>query len=151
MNNTIRIGIIDPHDIVRQSLKIFLETTHDLLFVGEASSESETLSMCRQEKPDVVLFDFLQTDAQGLKLIASLHCVFPTLYIIVLTTVMTPRLIIQALLAGAVGYFYKQVDIDTLADAIRAAAKGKPVFDEEVQTILRAQAPTQVWVSAGVN
>ena len=136
MSNSIRVSIVDPHEIVRESLKIFLETTQDLIFVGEASSEAEACFMCEQKQPDVMLFDFLQPDGQGLELIERLHLLFPTIAVIILTTVMTPKQIGRALLAGAVGYFYKQIDIDTLANAIRLAYSGQPAFDEEVQNIL---------------
>lgn len=136
MQNLIRVGIVDPHDIVRESLKIFLETTTDLVFVGEACSEIEILPMCQQEKPDVILFDFLESGVEGLEMIKCLRNQFPSILLIVLTTIMTPQQIIRALLAGVAGYLYKQVDIDTLADAIRSVFNGEKAFDDEVERIL---------------
>lgn len=136
MQNSIRVGIIDRHDIVRESLKIFLEATDDLLFVGEASSEVETRLLCEQEKPDVVLCDFLYPEDKGLELIESLLRLSPQLLIIILTTMINPHQVTRAVQAGVVGYLLKQIDIDTLAAAIRCAYNGGATFDEEVNQIL---------------
>jgi DNA-binding NarL/FixJ family response regulator len=136
MQNSIRVGIIDTHDIVRESLKIFLESTDDLIFVGEASSEVETRFLCEQEKPDVVLCDFLPPEDKGLELIESLLSLSPSLLIIILTTMINPLHVTRAVQAGVVGYLLKQLDIDSLAEAIRCAYNGGSAFDEEVKQIL---------------
>jgi DNA-binding NarL/FixJ family response regulator len=149
MQNSIRVGIVDGHDIVRESLKIFLEATDDLIFVGEASSEVETRFLCQQENPDVVLCDFLQPEEKGLELIESLLSLFPHLLIIILTTMINPHLVTRAVQAGVVGYLLKQIDIDTLAAAIRCAYNGGATFDEEVNQILRGIKEIMVNTRAG--
>lgn len=136
MQNIIRVGIVDIHDMVRQSLKIFLETTDDLIFVGEASSEVETFFLCEQEKPDVMLFDFLQPEDKGLEMIERLLSLFPNLLIIILTAIINPHCVTRTVQAGAMGYLLKQVDIDTLAAAIRSAYNGESTFDEEAKEVL---------------
>lgn len=133
----IRVGIVDPYTIVRTSLQVFLETTPDLIFVGEADSEAEILAMCERDKPDVVLIDFQHDGSLGAAIIDAIHQRFPKIALIVLTTMITPERIVAALIAGAIGYLYKQVEIDTLAQAIRSAHKGERIFDAEVQHILK--------------
>jgi two-component system, NarL family, response regulator LiaR len=133
METSIRVGIVDSHDRVRESLKLFLDITDDLIFVGEASSEVETFLMCEEAKPDVILLDFLQQEDQGLVMIERLLKGFPKLLIIILTALMDTQRVSRTVQAGVVGYLLKQVSIDTLADAIRSAYNGGFTFNEEVE------------------
>lgn len=133
MKTSIRVGIVDSHEMVRAALKMFLETTDDLFFVGEATSEIETFLMCEQEKPDVILLDFLQGEDQGLGMIERLLNGFPKLPIIILTALVDTQHVNRTVQAGVVGYLLKQVSIDILANAIRSAYNGYFTFDEEVE------------------
>jgi two-component system, NarL family, response regulator LiaR len=139
-DSVLRIGLIDPLEIVREGLKLFLETRDDFLFVGEASSPAEALNLCRTQAPQLVLCDFFQDDGDGLAFIRTLHTAFPDLCIVILTTVSEVRRITAAFQAGAVGYLLKQLSIDELADAIRLAATGTRVIHEEFMRLLTVQA-----------
>lgn len=135
----IRIGIVDEHDIVRESLKVFLETCDDFVFVGEASTGQETVALCAQTMPDVLLFDFLSDDDcfSLLKLLRRLH---PQMKILMLTTNLHPQYVLASLEVGVFGYLFKQLDIDELAAAIRTVHAGGRLFDREVEEIIAAQA-----------
>jgi YesN/AraC family two-component response regulator len=62
----IKILIADDHLIIRQGLRLILETENDLELVGEASDGNEAISLCKKLKPDVVLMDLRMPNMDGL-------------------------------------------------------------------------------------
>ena len=137
----IRIGIVDEHEIVREGLKVFLETDDNFVFVGEASVPDDVLLLCERTRPDVLLFDFLT----GYDCHALLHTLYdhhPTLKILLLTTNLNAKDVVAAVDAGVHGYLFKQLGIDELSDAIRAVHAGDRAFDREVEEVMASRSPS---------
>ena len=117
----IRVMIVDDHDVVRRGLAAFLKSKVDLELVGEASDGEDALHTCDQVQPDVILMDLVMPSFQEKKLV---H---------------------EALQAGAISYLLKNVSVDDLAEAIRAAYAGRPTLaPEAAQALIQAasQGPT---------
>ncbi len=136
---TIRVGIVDPYEIVRDGLKLFLETTEDLVFVGEASSADEAVQLCEQQQPHVILYDFLPDDGSTLSVMGSLCRHFPQLSIVVLTAIIEPERVKQLLTLDVVGCLTKHHSIEVLEEVIRAASMRVRVMDAEVSAVLARQ------------
>ncbi|NOT04446.1 MAG: response regulator transcription factor [Anaerolineales bacterium] len=132
MNPPIRILIADDHLIVRQGLRLILETENGLELVGEASDGAEAIQRCAELKPDVVLMDLRMPGMDGLTAIEHLHVEQPQIAIVILTTFNEDDLMLRGLRAGAKGYLLKDTDRQTLFSAIRAAARGETLFQPEV-------------------
>jgi NarL family two-component system response regulator LiaR len=125
---TIRVLIVDDHALVRSGLRFFLLAFDDLELVGEATTAEETLRLCDQVRPDVVLLDSLVPGMDVASLIHTLGERYPETKIIALTSFRAEELARGVLEAGAVGYLLKNVQAEDLADAIRAASAGEPVL-----------------------
>ena len=69
----IKILIADDHLIIRQGLRLILETENDLELVGEASDGNEAISLCKNLNPDVVLMDLRMPNMDGLTAIEKLR------------------------------------------------------------------------------
>jgi DNA-binding NarL/FixJ family response regulator len=134
VSSLIRVGLVDEHDIVRDGLKVFLETAEDLQFVGEADVPAEALALC--EAADVLLFDFL-TGYDCFDLIVQMQRRRPQLKVLVLTTNLSEAFILHAVQLGVHGYLFKQLDIDELAAAIRTVHTGGRRFDPEVREVIQ--------------
>ena len=132
MNPSIRILIADDHLIVRQGLRLILETEDGLELVGEASDGAEAIQRCAELNPDVVLMDLRMPGMDGLTAIERLHVEQPQIAIVILTTFNEDDLMLRGLRAGAKGYLLKDTDRQTLFSAIRAAARGETLFQPEV-------------------
>ncbi len=132
MNESIRVLIADDHLIVRQGLKLILETEEGFELVGEASDGSEALKLCTETKPNVVLMDLRMPGMDGLTAIEHLHSEQPNIAVVILTTFNEDELMLRGLRAGAKGYLLKDTDRQTLFSAIRAAARGETLFQPEV-------------------
>ena len=139
----IKILIADDHLIIRQGLRLILETENDFEFVGEASDGNEALTLCKKLKPDVVLMDLRMPNMDGLTAIERLRVDQPNIAVVILTTFNEDELMLRGLQAGAHGYLLKDTDRNTLFDTIRAAARGETLLKPEIMARVLSQANTQ--------
>jgi NarL family two-component system response regulator LiaR len=121
----IRVMIVDDHTVVRGGLRFFLLAFDDIELVAEASSGEEALRLCPEAQPDVVLMDMVMPGMDGAQATRILRERHPQVQVIALTSFESGELVQQALQAGAIGYLLKDVPIDELAQAIRAAHAGR--------------------------
>jgi DNA-binding NarL/FixJ family response regulator len=128
----VRIVLVDDHAIVRQGLRSILEREPDIQVVGEASTRDEALAVVHRTGPAIVLLDLkLSTgaDTEGLELCAELIERHPGIGVLVLTTFLDDRLVVEAIEHGARGYVVKDVDTTELVRSIRAVARNESAFD----------------------
>jgi len=128
----IKILIADDHLIIRQGLRLILETENEFELMGEASDGVEALSLCKKLKPDVVLMDLRMPNMDGLTAIEKLRVEQPDIAVVILTTFNEDELMFRGLQAGAHGYLLKDTDRSTLFDTIRAAARGETLLKPEI-------------------
>ena len=139
--NLIRVLITDDHLIVREGLRLILETAEGVEVVGEARDGAECLRLVADDAPDVVLMDLQMPGMDGITAIGHLRRDFPTVAIVILTTFNEDALMLQGLQAGARGYLLKDTDRATLLDTIQAAARGETLLKPEILSrVLAAQA-----------
>jgi NarL family two-component system response regulator YdfI len=136
----IKILIADDHLIIRQGLRLILETETDFELIGEASDGNEALSLCKKLKPDVVLMDLRMPNMDGLTAIEKLRVEQPDIAVVILTTFNEDELMFRGLQAGARGYLLKDTDRSTLFDTIRAAARGETLLKPEIMARVLSQA-----------
>ncbi|RFU20117.1 MadR family response regulator transcription factor [Geodermatophilus marinus] len=132
MAEVIRLVIVDDHAIVRQGLRSILEREPDIDVVGEASSAPEALDLVAATRPHIVLLDLklsAGSDVAGLALCGRLTQATPAPGVLVVTTFLDQRLVLEAIQRGARGYVLKDVDAVALVGAIRAVHRGESAFD----------------------
>jgi NarL family two-component system response regulator LiaR len=131
-NETIRVMLVDDHDMVRRGLAAFLNVKSDLELVGEARDGTEAIREVPVCKPDVILMDLIMPEMDGAAATRQIRRNYPDIQIIALTSFQEKELIREALQAGAIGYLLKNVSVDDLASAIRAAYSGQSILAPEV-------------------
>jgi len=132
MSDPIRILVADDHLIIRQGLRLILETEADFELVGEAADGAEAIRLCEQLKPDVVLMDLRMPGMDGLTAIERLQETHPEIAVVILTTFNEDDLMMRGLRAGAKGYLLKDTDRETLFNTMRAAAQGQTLLKPEI-------------------
>jgi two-component system, NarL family, response regulator LiaR len=132
----IRVMLVDDHAMVRDGLKVFLSNYADIEVVAEADDGAEALALCARFRPDVVLMDLLMPELDGPTATARIRSAYPHIQVIALTSFVEEDLIRRALRAGAVGYLLKDVNPARLAEAIRAAHRGRPTIDSAAAQVL---------------
>lgn len=144
-SDPIRVMIVDDHDMVRRGLATFLRVKAGLELVGEASNGQQALQVCEKVQPDVILMDLVMPEMDGMTATRAIRECWPQIQVIALTSFQEKELVREALQAGAISYLLKNVSVDELAEAIRAAYAGRPTLaPEAAQALIQAtsQEPT---------
>jgi two-component system, NarL family, response regulator YdfI len=97
----IRVMITDDHLIIREGLRLILETAEGIDLVGEASNGAECLRLVPERKPDVILMDLQMPRMDGITAIGHLRSEHPEIAIVILTTFNEDDLMLRGLQAGA--------------------------------------------------
>jgi two-component system, NarL family, response regulator YdfI len=139
MTAAIRVLIADDHSIVREGLKLIVETADDIEVAGEAADGAEAVRLASELKPDVVLMDLRMPGMDGLTALEQLRDRQIPGAVVILTTYNEDDLMRRGLRAGARGYLLKDTDRQTLLNTIRAAARGETLLKPEVVARLLAQ------------
>lgn len=133
----IRVMIVDDHQVVRQGFALFLKAFQDFELVGEAVNGAEALQLCEDIRPDVILMDMIMPQMNGVEATRAIRAKHQNIQIIALTSFTDNSELMQsALQAGAIGYLFKDISIDDLAKAIRAAHIGTPILSPEATRML---------------
>ena len=158
MSAPITLFLVDDHDVVRRGLRAYVEVLPDLEVVGEAADGEQAIARigalaAAGAAPDVVLMDLVLPGLDGVDTTAELLRRHPRLRVLVLTSFGGQQRVRTALAAGAAGYLLKSADVDEVATAIRAVARGEVHLDAESagylaeeQAGLRALTPRELEV-----
>ena len=134
----IKILIADDDAIIREGLKMIIETQQDMEFLGAAKDGKEAVTMCQNLKPDVVMLDIRMPMMDGIA--AAEEIMEQKLSIpLLLTTFDEPDLILRALKAGVNGYILKNSPADRILSAIRVINTGGTVFQADVLEFIRGR------------
>lgn len=137
-DHPIRVMLVDDHTMVRRGLTTFLKVFDELELVGEAANGEVALHLCARLQPDVVLMDMVMPVMDGATATQAIRQQFPHVQVLALTSFSEEDLIQRALQAGAIGYLFKDVSAEELAQAIRAAHAGQSTLSPvALQVLLR--------------
>ncbi|WP_105209520.1 response regulator transcription factor [Streptococcus suis] len=131
--NTIRVMLVDDHEMVRLGLKSYLNLQPDVEVVAEASDGEEGLSKALEVKPDVVVMDLVMPKMTGVEATLALLKEWPQARIVILTSYLDNEKIYPVLEAGAKGYMLKTSSADEILTAIRKVARGEFAIETEVE------------------
>lgn len=141
--STIRIVLVDDHQMVRVGLKTLFESYPRLEVVGEAASMSEALAVVPGTRPDVVLLDIRLPDGSGLDACRSLRESCPDIRVLILTSYYTDEMVMDAIEAGAEGYLLKEINSDFLVHSIEEVMDGRSILDPAVTRKVMERARTE--------
>jgi Response regulator containing a CheY-like receiver domain and an HTH DNA-binding domain len=132
MSHPIRILVADDHLIVREGLRLILETDEGMELVGEAGNGQQAVELAGQLKPEVILMDLRMPVMDGLSAIEIIRKQEPQIAIVILTNFNEDEMMVKGLSAGARGFLLKDTDRETLLNSIRAAARGETLLRPEI-------------------
>lgn len=129
---SVKILVVDDHSLVRANLAEVLGRIEEFEIIGQAKDAKSAVEFVQRTPPDIVLMDI---DMPGLvsfeaaRRIAESH---PDVGIIFLSAYTHDSYIEQALAVGAMGYFTKYDEVDSISDAIKRASQGECVYSSKV-------------------
>ncbi|MCA2219845.1 response regulator [Nonomuraea aurantiaca] len=137
----IRILLAEDQVLVRDSLKVLIDTTPGLATVGEAGTGAEAVVLARRQRPDVVLMDVRMPDMDGIEATRRI-CADPAnagVRVLILTTFDLDEYVYASLRAGASGFLVKSATATELLAAIRVVASGEALLAPTVTRRLIAE------------
>jgi two-component system response regulator DevR len=126
---TIRVFLLDDHEIVRRGVADVLETDPCITVVGEAKDAAGALARVPALRPDVAVLDVRLPDGDGVSVCRELRSKMPDLKVLMLTSYSDDEALFEAIMAGASGYSLKQILGQDLVAAVRTVAAGGSLLD----------------------
>lgn len=123
-SSTVSVLLVDDHDILRQGLKLLLNTQQGIKVVGEARTGQEAIVMTKELMPDVVVMDITMPNMDGLEACRVIRRELPTTQVLMLTMHESEEYFLHALRVGAAGYLVKKAAPSDLQMAISSIAQG---------------------------
>ncbi len=126
---TIRVFLLDDHEVVRRGLVDLLQDEDDIEVVGEAGTARDAVARIPALRPDVAVLDARLPDGSGIDVCRDVRSVDPTIRALILTSYDDDEALFAAILAGASGYVLKQITGNDLVDGVRRVAAGQSLID----------------------
>lgn len=121
----IRVLICDDHTILREGIRLLLNSQPDIEVVAEAVDGREAVDKAREVKPDIILMDIAMPLLNGLEATKQIRRDNPNMRVLVLTMYESDEYVSQMLEAGAAGYVLKKVAGSELVYAIHSVYNGE--------------------------
>jgi two-component system response regulator DevR len=129
---TIRVFLLDDHEIVRRGIRELLETEGDIEVVGESGLAQEAVRRIPALRPHVAILDGRLPDGSGIDVCREVRSQDPSIHALILTSYDDDEALFAAIMAGASGYVLKQVHGSDLVDTVRRVAAGQSMLDPAV-------------------
>jgi len=133
---TIRIFLVEDHDLVRDGLKALLTSIPDIAIIGEASTGKSLFDKLKIVQPDVIVLDISLPDISGIEITKRLRHEYPQIRVLILSMYTHEDFVTGAIRSGARGYLPKNTSRDELVKAIYAVYRGEEFFGDTISKIL---------------
>ena len=130
----IKILIADDQELIRESLKIVIDSNSDMEVIGLAENGKKVLEFLTKNLPDVILMDIRMPELDGVLCTKAIKEKYPDIKIIVLTTFDDDEYIYNALKYGASGYLLKGCSVQELTSAICNVMNGNSILNRNITT-----------------
>lgn len=124
MSGKIRVLLADDHTIVRQGIKVLLNSQKNIEVVGEAEDGRQAVERAKELVPDMIVIDITMPNLNGIEATRQIKKIDPKIKVLVLTAHDNGDYIHQILQAGASGYLLKESTTTDLISAINTVEKG---------------------------
>jgi two-component system NarL family response regulator len=135
----VRVLVCDDHALFRRGLVLVLEAEPGVAVVGEAADGEEAVRLAAEVAPDVVLMDVRMPRVDGIEATAAITGHTPAVKVIMLTVSDDEAHLFEAVRAGATGYLLKEISVDEVGVAVKAAMGGQSLVSPTMATRLLAE------------
>ncbi len=154
--STIRIFLVDDHQLVRDGIKALLNSSGEISILGEASTGRECFEKISKEQPDILILDISLPDTTGIEITRKVTELYPMMRVLILSMYTDEDFIFNSVKAGARGYLPKNTSREELLEAIRTIYDGEEFFADSISKIMlrsyvrkaKEEDPSTQWGSA---
>lgn len=122
---TVKVMLVDDHEIVREGLQEVLESTGEFQVVGQAADGQIAVDMVSELQPDVVVMDLIMPVKNGIDACREIMDALPNTRVLVLTMSTEQDAVVDSLAAGATGYLQKVCGRQEFLEVLRDVAAGQ--------------------------
>jgi two-component system, NarL family, response regulator DevR len=126
---TVRVFLLDDHELVREGIRTLLESDEDIEVVGEAGTASEALTRIPLAKPDVAILDVRLEEGNGIEVCREVRSAVPEMACLILTSFADDEALYASVMAGAAGFVLKQIKARDLLEDVKKVANGESLMD----------------------
>jgi DNA-binding NarL/FixJ family response regulator len=134
--NTLKILIVDDDALIRDGLKMILESEEGFTVTGTACNGQEAVKMCSETQPDIILMDIRMPVMDGVQATHHIKEQYKNIKILLLTTFKDSEYIRSAVKYGAEGYVLKSNSSESIIESIKTICQGNVVYGKEVAGLL---------------
>lgn len=128
----VKVLIADDQELIRESLKIILDSKPDIEVTDAVSDGLEVIRSIREKRPDIILLDIRMPRLDGVSCTKIIKEGYPDIKIIILTTFDDDEYVFNALKYGASGYLLKGISMDSLVEAINTVHQGQAMINPDI-------------------
>jgi two-component system response regulator DevR len=132
---TIRVFLLDDHEVVREGVRSLLESDPEIEVVGDATTAAEAVNRILVVHPDVAILDVRLEDGSGIEVCRDVRSAMPDVMCLMLTSFADDEALYASVMAGASGYVLKQIRARSLIEDVKTVASGASLMDP--QTVAR--------------
>jgi DNA-binding NarL/FixJ family response regulator len=126
---TVRVFLLDDHELVREGIRTLLESDEDIEVVGEAGTAAEALTRIPLAKPDVAILDVRLEEGDGIEVCREVRSSTPDMACLILTSFADDEALYASVMAGASGFLLKQIKARDLIEDVKKVAAGESLMD----------------------
>jgi len=131
----ISVLLADDHHIVREGIKMLLETQSDISVIGEASDGLRAVELAIRLKPLILMADLMMPGLSGLEVTKQVIQHQSRTKVIILSMYSNEAYVMQALRNGASGYVVKESNVGDMVQAVREVASGRPYLSPSISRL----------------
>ena len=132
----IKVVLADDHVVVRNGIRMLLESEGEIEVIGEASNGKEALEVAQQLQPDVLILDIRMPVMTGLEASSQIHEYAPQTKVLILSMHNDEEYILQSVECGASGYLLKDTSKEEFIKAINTVHQGGKFFSGDISKVL---------------
>ena len=132
MTDSLRVVLVDDHEVVREGLRALLDAEDGIEVVGEAGTVSDAVRRVGYESPDVVVLDVRLPDGSGIEACREIRARWPEVRVLMLTSFADDEALFSSIMAGASGYVLKQIKGSDLISSVQRVGRGESLLDPEM-------------------
>ena len=130
--DSLRVMLVDDHEVVRRGVKDLLEATGEIKVIGEAGSVKEAVKLAAALQPEVVVMDVRLADGSGIEATRDIRARRPETRVLMLTSFADDEALFASIMAGAAGFVLKQIAGGDLVRAVMTVGQGQSMLDPAV-------------------
>lgn len=126
---SVRVFLLDDHELVREGIRTLLESDAEIEVVGEAATATEALTRIPLAQPDVAILDVRLEEGNGIEVCREVRSAVPGMACLILTSFADDEALYASVMAGASGFILKQIKARDLIEDVKKVANGASLMD----------------------